>query len=56
MDGLLKSHENFTQNDRVHQYSKGLKRVSGTVAGYIYYIYSNEGNDVLKEQIQMKSR
>lgn len=57
MNGLLRVHEVFTDEERVKEYSKNIKRISGSVGGYIYYIYYNNSvKDILKESITIKNR
>ena len=38
-------------------YGKNIKRISGNVAGYLYYTYINKNaKDTLKEEVTFKNR
>lgn len=53
-------HEKFTQKDRIFEYPKDprIKRVTGNIAGYIYYHYTNKSLDsnYLCETVTLKER
>jgi hypothetical protein len=40
-------HERFTEKERVYEYAKDskVKRTTGTIAGYVYYHYTNHSSD-----------
>jgi hypothetical protein len=57
LDGLLRVHKDFTDEEKVCDYGKGVKRIQGNVAGYIYFLYLNESNNVtLEENFKMTAR
>lgn len=57
LDGLLRVHEKFTDEEKVKDYGNSIKRISGLVAGYIYFWYQNGSSKVaLKEELELKDR
>lgn len=57
MDGLIRLHEVFTEEEKVKDYGKNIKRISGNVAGYLYYTYINKNaKDTLKEEVTFKNK
>ena len=53
-------HQKFTEKERIYEYSKdnSIKRVTGSVAGYVYYHYTNKSteNNYLCETVNLKER
>ena len=53
-------HQKFTEKERIYEYSKDnkIKRVTGSVAGYVYYHYTNKSVDnyYLCETVSLKER
>ena len=51
-------HQKFTEKERIYEYSKDnkIKRVTGSVAGYVYYHYTNKSqdNNYLCETVSLK--
>ncbi|CAD8113581.1 unnamed protein product [Paramecium sonneborni] len=41
-DGFLRAHERDTDEEKVKDIEPGIRRISGTVAGYLYYWYQNQ--------------
>lgn len=44
LECMLRVHQDFTHQDKVQEYGPSMKRTSGAVAGYVYYLYVNESN------------
>lgn len=40
-------HQEFTEKERIHEYASdiNIKRVTGSIAGYVYYHYRNDSKD-----------
>ena len=53
-------HEEFTEKERIYEYEKDpfIKRVTGSLAGYVYYHYSNKSktNNYLCESVVLKDK
>ena len=50
-------HEKFTEEEKVKDYGRNIKRISGEVAGYVYFTYINKNiRDTLKETVTFKLR
>ena len=53
-------HELFTEQERIYEYEKDphIKRVTGSLAGYVYYHYSNKSkaNNYLCESVVLKEK
>jgi hypothetical protein len=51
-------HQKYTEKERIHEYAKDnkIKRVTGSVAGYVYYHYTNRSvdNNYLCETVSLK--
>lgn len=56
VDDLLEAHREVEENERVHRYNDSISRTSGSLCGYVYFLYENSSIDVrLREEILMKS-
>lgn len=53
-------HEEYTEKERIYEYEKDqyIKRVTGSLAGYVYYHYSNKSktNNYLCEAVVLKDK
>ena len=53
-------HQKYTEKERIYEYNKDekIKRVTGSVAGYVYYHYRNNSldNNYLCETVSLKER
>lgn len=53
-------HEKFTDKERIYEYAKDnkIRRTTGSVAGYIYYHYTNKSadNNYLCETVSLKEK
>ena len=53
-------HEKYTELERIYEYAKdsSIKRITGSIAGYVYYHYSNKShsNNYLCETVSLKER
>ena len=53
-------HEKHTEEERIYEYEKdpSIKRVTGSIAGYVYYHYSNKSklNNYLCESVTLKEK
>lgn len=53
-------HEKFTEKERIYEYTKDskIKRTTGSIAGYVYYHYTNKStdNNYLCETVALKER
>jgi hypothetical protein len=53
-------HQKFTEKERIYEYPKDtkIKRVTGSIAGYVYYHYTNKSSDnnYLCETVALKER
>ena len=53
-------HQSFTEQERIYEYEKDphIKRVTGSLAGYVYYHYSNKSktNNYLCESVVLKEK
>lgn len=53
-------HEAHTEQERIYEYEKdaSIKRVTGSLAGYVYYHYSNKSknNNYLCESVVLKEK
>lgn len=53
-------HEKHTEKDRIYKYAKDakIKRTTGSLAGYVYYHYTNKStdNNYLCETVALKER
>ncbi|KAM3137969.1 hypothetical protein pb186bvf_009864 [Paramecium bursaria] len=57
LDSLIILHEKFTEEEKVKDYGRNIKRISGEVAGYVYFTYINQNiRDTLKETVTFKER
>ncbi|CAD8122197.1 unnamed protein product [Paramecium sonneborni] len=53
-DGFLRAHERDTDEEKVKDFEIGIRRISGVVAGYLYYWYQNSTiNKTLKEVLNL---